>query len=128
MAAAAGMPRQARLRRAADFDALRQANSGRIGGRCFVLRYGNNEVGNARMGLAISKRVSKRAVDRNRLKRLARESFRRALPGLPPVDIVVTAHTIALECSGAELLAELDELFARVRPLKAAQPTGTIAR
>jgi len=127
MAAAAGMPRQARLRRAADFDALRQA-SGRLGGRCFVLRYGNNELGIARMGLAISKRVSKRAVDRNRLKRLARESFRRALPGLPPVDIVVTAHTIALECSGADLLAELDELFARLRPLKAAQPPGTIAR
>jgi len=46
------MPRQARLRRAADFDALRQASSGRLIGRCFVLRYGNNEVGNARMGLA----------------------------------------------------------------------------
>jgi ribonuclease P protein component len=124
--AAAGMPREARLRRAADFAALRQA-SGRSGGRCFVLRYGNNEAGIARMGLAISKRVSKRAVDRNRLKRLARESFRRALPGLPPVDIVVTARNIALEESGAVLLAELDELFARVRPLKAAQPPGTIA-
>jgi ribonuclease P protein component len=124
--AAAGMPREARLRRAADFAALQKA-SGRSGGRCFLLRFGNNDTGMARLGLAISKRVSKRAVDRNRLKRLARESFRRALPSLPPVDILVTARTVALALSGSELLAELDHLFARIRPLKPSAPPVTIA-
>lgn len=124
---AAALPRVARLRSAADFAALRTV-SGRLGGRCFLLRFGNNDGETARLGLAISKRCSKRAVDRNRIKRLIRESFRRARPGLPPVDIVVTARDIAVAESGAALLAELDTLFRKVRPLKREGADGTIAR
>lgn len=124
---AAALPRDARLRRAADFAALRTV-SGRLGGRCFLLRFGNNTAGTARLGLAISKRCSKRAVDRNRIKRLAREAFRRARPDLPQVDILVMARDTALKESGATLLAELDGLFRRIRPLKPESADGTIAR
>jgi ribonuclease P protein component len=124
---AAALPRDARLRRAADFAALRTV-SGRLGGRCFLLRFGNNEVDTARLGLAISKRCSKRAVDRNRIKRLAREAFRRARPALPPVDILVMARDSAVSETGAVLLAELDALLRRIRPLKREGADGTIAR
>lgn len=124
---AAALPRDARLRRAADFAALRTV-SGRLGGRCFLLRFGNNEAGTARLGLAISKRCSKRAVDRNRIKRLAREVFRRARPGLPHVDILVMARDTAVNETGATLLAELDALLRRIRPLKREGADGTIAR
>jgi ribonuclease P protein component len=123
----AGMPREARLRRAADFAALRQ-NSGRLGGRFFNIRYGQNTAGTARLGLAISKRVSKRAVDRNRLKRLVRESFRRARLNLPAVDMLVVARDQALAQPGSVLLADLDMLWKKLRPLKQEQPTGTIVR
>jgi ribonuclease P protein component len=121
------LPRDARLRRAADFAALRNV-SGRLGGRCFLLRFGNNAAGTARLGLAISKRCSKRAVDRNRIKRLAREAFRRARPDLPPVDILVMARDSAVEVPGAALLAELDTLLRRIKPLKREGADGTIAR
>ncbi|MET0328144.1 ribonuclease P protein component [Xanthomonas sp. NCPPB 2632] len=124
---AAAMPREARLRRAADFAALRTV-SGRLGGRCFLLRFGNNDVDTARLGLAISKRCSKRAVDRNRIKRLAREAFRRARPDLPHVDILVMAKDIAVQETGAALLAELETLLRRIRPLKREGADGTIAR
>lgn len=124
---AAALPRDARLRRAADFAALRTV-SGRLGGRCFLLRFGNNDVGTARLGLAISKRCSKRAVDRNRIKRLAREAFRRVRPGLPHVDILVMARDTAVNETGATLLAELDTLLRRIRPLKREGADGTIAR
>ncbi|MBB3226629.1 ribonuclease P protein component [Luteibacter sp. Sphag1AF] len=124
---AAAMPREARLRRAADFAALRKV-SGRLGGRCFLLRFGNNPTDTARLGLAISKRCSKRAVDRNRIKRLVRESFRRARPGLPMVDVLVTARDIAVAESGTVLLAELDALWKKLRPLKPDSTSGTIAR
>ncbi|WP_090353413.1 ribonuclease P protein component [Dyella sp. 333MFSha] len=124
---AAAMPRDARLRRAADFAALRTV-SGRLGGRCFLLRFGNNDVDTARLGLAISKRCSKRAVDRNRIKRLAREAFRLARPDLPPVDILVMAKDIAVKETGAALLAELETLLRRIRPLKREGADGTIAR
>ncbi|WP_139382696.1 ribonuclease P protein component [Luteibacter sp. 22Crub2.1] len=124
---AAAMPRDARLRRAADFAALRTV-SGRLGGRCFLLRFGNNDVDTARLGLAISKRCSKRAVDRNRIKRLAREAFRLARPDLPPVDILVMAKDVAVKETGAALLAELETLLRRIRPLKREGADGTIAR
>lgn len=123
---AAGLPRDARVRRAGDFAALRQA-SGRLGGRCFSVRYRPNGLDHARLGLAISKRVSKRAVERNRIKRLVRESFRRVRAQLPPVDLVVMAREAAAGMPGDELLAEIDALWRRMPPLKPIEGTGTIA-
>ena len=122
----AGLPRDARIRRAGDFAVLRHA-SGRFGGRCFSVRYRPNGLDHARLGLAISKRVSKRAVERNRIKRLLRESFRRARAQLPPIDVVVMAREAAAGLPGHELLAEIDALWRRLPPLKPIEGTGTIA-
>lgn len=130
---AAGLPREARLRRAGDFAALRNS-SGRLGGRCFSVRYRVNTLGQPRLGLAISKRVSKRAVDRNRIKRLVRESFRRARLELPPIDLMVMAREQAVGLSGPELLDELQLLWKKLRSarldaaLKPGDTAGTIAR
>ena len=124
---AAGLPRDARLRRAGDFAVLRQA-SGRLGGRCFSVRWRPNGLDHARLGLAISKRVSKRAVERNRIKRLVRESFRRVRAQLPPVDLVVMAREQAAGMPGTQLLAEIDALWRKLAPLKPADSAGTIAR
>lgn len=123
---AAGLPREARLRRAADFAAMRQG-SGRLGGRCFSVRYRPNGLDQARLGLAISKRVSKRAVERNRIKRLLRESFRRARRELPPLDLLVTARESAVERTGAELLAEIDALWRKLPSLKRDDGPATMA-
>jgi len=122
----AGLPREARIRRAGDFAVLRQA-SGRLGGRCFSVRYRQNDAGRARLGLAISKRVSKRAVERNRIKRLVRESFRRAQHTLPPVDVLVMAREQACTLPGTALLAELDALWRKLSPLKRGGDTSTMA-
>ena len=118
----AGWPREARLRRPADFAALR-SSSGRAGGRCFRLRYRLNELGHARMGLAISKRVSKRAVERNRIKRLARESFRRVRHRLPPIDLVIMAREQASGETGVALLAELEALWQKLLADAGRNPT-----
>jgi ribonuclease P protein component len=121
----AGLPREARIRRAGDFAVLRQA-SGRLGGRCFSVRYRQNELGHARLGLAVSKRVSKRAVERNRIKRLLRESFRRVRGQFPALDLMVMAREQAAGVPGPELLAELDALWRRLPPLKRGDDTSTI--
>ena len=131
----AGLPRQARLRRPGDFAALR-TSSGRAGGRCFHLRYRENELGHARLGLAISKRVSKRAVERNRIKRLLRESFRRVRHQLPAVDMMVMAREQAAGVCGTELLRDIDGMWKKLianrvdvtEPLKRADGTSTIDR
>ena len=48
-----------------------------------------NQVGFPRLGMIVAKRVLGRAVDRNRVKRCIRESFRLVLPELPACDFVV---------------------------------------
>jgi ribonuclease P protein component len=131
----AGLPRDARLRRPADFAALR-TSSGRAGGRCFHMRYRDNGLGHARLGLAISKRVSKLAVERNRIKRLLRESFRRVRHRLPAVDLMVMAREQATTVLGSQLLLELDAMWLKLQagqprsaePLKPADDTTTIVR
>jgi len=86
------------------------------------------------MGLAISKRVSKRAVDRNRIKRLVRESFRRHRLELPPIDLMVMAREQAVNLPGPELLDELHLLWKKLRSvrleatLKPGDAAGTIVR
>ena len=68
----------------------------------------------ARMGLAVSRRVSKRAVQRNRLKRLARDSFRRHRANLGPVDILIIARSAAVSIAGPELLLDLEMLWSKL--------------
>jgi len=94
----------------------------------FSMRYRLNTHGSARLGLAISKRVSRRAVERNRIKRLVRESFRRMRMQLPPMDVMVMARQEAVSQSGPDLLAELHELWGRLAALKPPPGAVTIER
>jgi ribonuclease P protein component len=95
-----------RLHRPEEFAAV-MASRKRVSGGCFELRYrlrGPSEPGTpvdrARLGLIIPKRLAKRAVLRNLLKRLAREAFRSANPDLPPMDMVLRLAKPALAAGG----------------------------
>ena len=52
----------------------------------------SNGLTHPRLGLIIAKRSVKSAVARNRLKRIARESFRRHRERLPAMDVIVMAR------------------------------------
>jgi len=75
----------------------------------------------ARLGLTDPKRAAKRAVDRNRLKRLARESFRRQ-HDLPAWDFVVLARAGADHAERQLVRASLDRHFEQLKK------TATAAR
>ena len=75
----------------------------------------------ARLGLTVPRRTAKRAVDRNRIKRLARESFRHQL-ALPPWDFVVLARAGADRAARSVLRASLDKHFEQLK--KAAGPAA----
>jgi ribonuclease P protein component len=64
--------------------------------------------------LTISRRAAKRAVDRNRLKRIARETFR-AQHDLPHWDFVVMAKPLAATSPATALRESLVEHFERLR-------------
>src|SRR6056297_1670557 len=69
--------------------------------------------GRARLGLAIAKRVARRAVDRNRIRRIARETFRRRRHSMRPVDFVVLAKPPAAEADSRTLKLALEQLWLR---------------
>jgi len=62
-----------------------------------------------RLGLAIAKKSVKRAVDRNRIKRSARESFRLLQHDISSLDFVVMARREAAVESSKVLQASLDK-------------------
>jgi len=87
------------------------AGARRISDRYFTLLARENGLAHARLGLAISRKAAPRAVDRNRLKRIVRETFRVRLAELPPMDIVVTARADARKLDNQRLREVLGRLW-----------------
>jgi ribonuclease P protein component len=108
----AGFAGTRRLRRSSEFgrvfaDPLRSSDI------YFTVLARANELDRARLGLAISRRAASRAVDRNKLKRLARESFRHR-DDLPAADFIVLARPGAARADKATLRESLDRHFTRL--------------
>lgn len=76
----------------------------------FVFLYCPNQVGHARLGLAISKKAIAKAHDRNRIKRLLRETFR-LRSGLPHVDVIVLMRGRVLAMQNLAIMAKLDKAW-----------------
>lgn len=77
-----------RLLNKADFDYV-FSEAKKTATKEFIILYRQNDIGHARLGLAIAKKKVLKAHDRNYIKRLFRESFR--INSLPAVDIVILA-------------------------------------
>jgi len=71
------------------------------------------EEGGARLGLVVSRKVDKRAVGRNRIKRVMREYFRRVRAQLPAGAYVVLARADAKKADNAQLRQTLERLMIR---------------
>jgi ribonuclease P protein component len=107
--------RAVRLRKNSEFQRVRQQGRS-ITSPLLILAWMPNDIAQLRIGFVVSKRISKRAVDRNYIKRLLSEAMRAALPGLPGgVDIVVTARQQASTTNLRALEQDLLTLLRRAR-------------
>ena len=118
-----GLPCRARLRRSDEFQAV-FGNARRLSSPQFRLHvWQRTAQALPRLGVAVSKRVDKRAVARNLIKRLARESFRHLSALLPVGDYVLIAQPGASRVPAAQLRAQCDDLFQRASTLPPAPVT-----
>ena len=78
----------------------------------FVLCHANN-LDYSRLGLAVSKKNLPRAVDRNRIKRLIRESFRVSIHN-KCVDVVVLTRNPIINMDNTQIFEQLDWLWQRI--------------
>lgn len=72
-----------------------------------------NTIENPRLGLTVAKKHLKRAHDRNRIKRIVRESFRLKQHELPNFDFVFVAKGGIGKLDNATLFSTLDKLWVR---------------
>jgi ribonuclease P protein component len=103
-----------RLKRA-DFTRLYRLGR-RAKGRWLTVVVLENELGRARLGLSVSKKIARRAVDRNRVRRILREAFRLRRKELPTnLDLVLIASAPETRLELAAVESELLELVMRAR-------------
>jgi ribonuclease P protein component len=97
-----------RLHQPAEFQIVKRRGK-KFSDAFFSLSILANHETHARLGLSIATRTFGTAVARNRIKRLARESFRLNQHSLPSVDVTVSARDAARSASSTELRLSLDE-------------------
>jgi ribonuclease P protein component len=74
----------------------------------------HNDVLTPRLGITIAKKRVKKAHDRNRVKRIIRESFRNQKQSLPNIDIVVVGKSGLDKLSNQELVLILNKLWKKL--------------
>ncbi|MCE8023994.1 MULTISPECIES: ribonuclease P protein component [Halomonadaceae] len=109
-----GFPKQLRLLTAGDYRYVFDHAALKVHGKGLMALACPNGLDHPRLGLVISKKNVRRAVDRNCLKRVVRESLRLRQCSLPAVDIVLLARRGASELDKATLHRQLFGMWRRL--------------
>lgn len=112
-----GLPSKNRLKRRSDFQTVYRKGI-RRSSRYFTLKAfpvntnSLTEFGETKIAISISRKVSKKAVVRNRIKRQIRAVFRCLLPKISsPWLILIVVKAEAKECKYEHFLRELEKLL-----------------
>ncbi|AHL77591.1 ribonuclease P [Stutzerimonas stutzeri] len=106
--------REKRLLTPRQFKAVFDSPSGKLPGRNVLLLVRENGLPHPRIGLVIGKKSVKLAVERNRIKRQLRETFRLHQMELTGWDIVVISRKGLADLDSPELARQFAKLWRRL--------------
>lgn len=106
--------REKRLLTPQQFKTVFDSSSNKVPGKNVLLLARENQLEHPRLGLVIGKKSVKLAVERNRIKRQIRESFRHSQDILNGVDIVIVARRGIADLSNVELRQQFDKMWKRL--------------
>lgn len=106
-------PRSARLLTAADYSCVFKKNQ-RFSDRYWTILVHQASSQPSKLGLAIAKKRAKRAVDRNKIKRIARESFRHHSGSMDGLQLVVMNRDAAASENAVSLRRAMDSLCRKI--------------
>ena len=110
----ADFPPDNRLLKPADYQAVFKKRQS-AHNACFGVYVCANAYHHARLGLVVSKKVSKKAVVRNRIKRQVREAFRQRKSQLGARDYVVVAKAPLATLEKSAIRAQIESLWKPAR-------------
>ncbi|MEJ3669993.1 ribonuclease P protein component [Stutzerimonas stutzeri] len=121
-----GFGREKRLLTPRQFKAVFDYPSGKVPGRNVLLLARENDLQHPRLGLVIGKKSVKLSVERNRIKRQIRETFRHHQLELAGWDIVIIARKGLADLDNPELAKQFAKLWKRLsrNPAKTAAEPG----
>jgi ribonuclease P protein component len=111
--ARARFPKRSRLLEPQQFRAVFDHPQQRLSAGELLLLSRPNQCEHARIGIVIGKKVARRACDRNRFKRVIRESFRQQ-PLLTGQDVIVLARRGIAALANAEINRRIQSLWLRL--------------
>ena len=80
----------------------------------FTLLFRENRLGFTRLGMVIGKKAVNHSVDRNRIRRIIRESFRLSCRRLPEVDLIILARHDIKTFPTTDLTKKVSKLWQRL--------------
>ena len=107
-------PRRVRLTEPADYQRVFKGRCYKLNNSWMTVLAVPNQLQHPRLGLAISRKVARNAVARNRIKRVTRESFRHWQTRLDSLDIVVLGRAGAAAQPGKALDTALEKLWIKL--------------
>ena len=109
-------PRSHRLVTKADFKRVFDEPL-KVSKSCLMILFRTNQLKHARIGIIVGKRVANSAVDRNRIRRIVRDSFRLNQEELAGFDIVVIARQQCDTLSKEKIRKGIDDLWEKLLKL-----------
>lgn len=110
-----GFPKLSRLLNAKDYSPVFKQPDYRVSNRYFLFLVLGSDTPSSRLGIVVAKKNISKAVQRNRIKRIIRETFRANKFDLGTIDLVVLARKNLDLLSSKEIHAQLETLFKELK-------------